>query len=194
MDKVLNLILKGEPIIVPTDTVYGLVCRYDSKSAIEKIYKLKKRSRKKPLILLGYNWNALKKFVIYKKNPQSPILNPQSLILNPQSSILNSQIKWPGPLTIVLPISKRVPKFLNKGFKTIGVRVPNNTFLLKLLKHCPGRVLASTSANISGKSNRHPQKELIKKVNLFIRAKRKEMSFKPSRIIEITKRKIKILR
>lgn len=172
----LNLILHNEPIIVPTDTVYGLVSRYDSKSAVEKIYKLKKRDRKKPLILLGYNWKALKRFVHVKAHCKVPLQ------------------KWPGPFTIVLPASKKVPKVLNKGFKTIGVRVPNNKFLLRLLKQSPEQVLASTSANISGKSDRKPQKELLKKVKLFIKAKRGEMSLKPSKIIEITGNKVKTLR
>lgn len=176
LNKALKLILNNEPIIVPTDTVYGLVCRYDSKSAVEKIYRLKKRTRRKPLILLGYNSRALKKFVRVKAIHELPLQH------------------WPGPLTIVLPASKNVPKYLNRGFKTIGIRVSKNKFLLKLLKHCPGQVLASTSANISGKSDKKPQKGLIKKVKLFIKAKRGEMSYKPSKIIEITKKGVIFLR
>ncbi len=176
----IEFILNGEPIIIPTDTVYGLVCRYDSKSAVKKIYKLKKRDRKKPLILLGYNWNALKKFAFVRAYCNKPL---RRLIK-----------QWPGPLTIILPASKKVPKFLNNGFKTIGIRVPNNKFLLNLLKQCPGQVLASTSANVSGKSARKPQKELLKKVKLFIKAKKDELSLKPSKIIEVRKDKIKTLR
>lgn len=176
----ISLILNKEPIIIPTDTVYGLVCRYDSKSAVEKIYKLKKRDRKKPLILLGYNWNALKSFINMPRNNIK--------------AIHELPLQWPGPLTIILPSSKNVPKFLNKGFQTIGIRVPNNKFLLALLKHCPGKVLASTSANISGKSDRNPQKKLIKKVKFFVKAKKGEMSLKPSRVVEIRKDRIKILR
>ena len=178
--KALKLVIQNNPIIVPTDTVYGLVCRYDSKKAIEKIYKLKKRTRKKPLILLGYNWKALKRFV---NVDASCSMHLQGLIK-----------QWPGPLTIVLPASKYVPRFLNKGFKTIGVRVPKNIFLLNLLKHSPGEVLASTSANISGKSDHKPQKELLEKIKLFVKAKKSEMSFKPSRIVEIKRSRIKLLR
>lgn len=177
LKRALNLILAGEPIIVPTDTVYGLVCRFDSKSAAEKIYKLKRRSKRKPLILLGYNLDALKKFVRLNKNPKS--------------KIRNLKLFWPGPLTLVLPTSKRVPEFLNKDFKTIGIRVPDNKFLLSLLKASPGKVLASTSANISGKKD---VKEIAKKVKLFIKAKKGEMSFKPSRIIQIDKKGVRILR
>ncbi|MBI3591189.1 MAG: threonylcarbamoyl-AMP synthase [Candidatus Melainabacteria bacterium] len=177
----LSLLLKNEPIILPTDTVYGLVCRYDSKSAVEKIYKLKKRTRKKPLILLGYNWKALKIFVSVET-------------LHATSQLQKLVQQWPGPLTIILPASKHVPKFLNNDFKTVGVRVPKNKFLLKLLKQCPAQVLASTSANLSGKSDLRPQKELLKKIKLFIKAEKGEMSLKPSKIIEIRNNKIVRLR
>lgn len=175
----IKLIKSNEPIIIPTDTVYGLVCKYNSNIAVKKIYKLKKRDRKKPLILLGYNWQALREFVVMNNHNHSL----QMLIR-----------QWPGPLTIILPASKKVPGFLNKGFKTIGTRVPNNEFLLTLLKQCPKQVLASTSANISGKSDLKPQRGLIKKVKLFVKAKKGEMSLKPSRIIEIKNNSTRILR
>lgn len=177
MKKSLKLILNHEPIVVPTDTVYGLVCRHDSKSAVEKIYKLKKRSRRKPLILLGYNWKALKRFVNIKN------IHVRAIHELPQ--------RWPGPLTIILPASRHVPKFLNKDFKTIGIRVPSNKNLLKLLKRCPKKVLASTSANISGSKD---VKSIVKKVKLFVKAKRNEMSFKPSRIVKITRAGCKFIR
>ncbi len=183
-DECLKLILNNEPIILPTDTVYGLVCRYDSKIAVEKIYKLKGRDRKKPLILLGYDWKALKKFAgAYCNTPL-------------QSTTLRKMIKkeWPGAFTIILPASKKVPKFLNKGFKTIGLRVPDNKFLLSLLKKCPGQVLASTSANLSGQSPKFPQKEILKKISLFIKAKKGELSLKPSQIIEFNKKRITVIR
>jgi len=182
--KALDLLSNNEPIILPTDTVYGLVCRYDSKIAVEKIYKLKGRDRKKPLMLLGYDWKALKKFSTLKGLSRKTCQSMSQLIKS----------EWPGAFTIILPASKKVPKFLNKGFKTIGLRVPDNKFLLSLLKKCPGQVLASTSANLSGQSPKFPQKSLLKKVKLFIKAKKGEMSFSPSQIVEIKKSTIKILR
>ncbi len=181
LKQALNLILSGEPIIVPTDTVYGLVCRHDSKSAIEKIYKLKKRETGKPLILLGYNWKALQRFVCVRVKYSKAL---QKLI----------KTNWPGPLTIILPASNNIPKCLNEGFKTIGIRVPKNKFLLGLLKYCPEQVLASTSANLSGESDHYPQKALLKKAKFFIEAKKNEMSLKPSRILEFKKNTIKVLR
>lgn len=183
-DTCLKLILDSEPIIIPTDTVYGLVCRYDSKAAVNKIYKLKGRDRNKPLILLGYDWKALKRFVRLQDLPKKTCQGMSQRIKE----------EWPGALTIILPSSKKVPNFLNKGFKTIGLRVPNNEFALNLLKNCPGKVLASTSANLSGKSPKYPQKEILKKIKLFVKAKKGEMSLNPSRIIEYSKKTITVIR
>lgn len=180
LKKAAKLINDGFPIIVPTDTVYGLVCRYDSSKAVRKIFSLKKRDRNKPLILFGYSWKDLKKFVNLKKCNLKEINKYRK--------------KWPGAITMVLPASNYVPDYINKGFKTIGIRIPNNKFLIELLKHSPDRVLASTSANISGQSDIHPQKALTKKVKLFIKGKKNEMLLKPSRIIEIKKNKVRILR
>lgn len=179
LSKSLKLILNNEPIIVPTDTVYGLVCKYNSPQGVKKIYKLKQRKRKKPLILLGYDWKSLKKFVMVK-----------------DAKSITKFIKkyWPGAITLILPASKAVPQFLNKGLDTIGLRIPDNKFLLKLLNLSPGKVLASTSANISGMSYFKPQSKLAKKVKLFIKAKKNEMSLIPSKIIEVKKKKVRILR
>lgn len=179
-----KLILENNPIIIPTDTVYGLVCRYDSREAVGRVYKLKKRDRNKPLILLGYNWKVLKRFVNLSKLTLKSLNKLEDFI----------QKKWPGPFTIVLPASQNVPRYLNEGFKTIGLRVPDNRFLLQILKQCPDKVLASTSANISGECDLYPQKEVVKKVKLFIRDKKSEMLLKPSSIIEFNNREIKVLR
>ncbi len=177
----LDHIKNDELIILPTDTVYGLLCRYDSEKAVKRIYSTKKRDKKKPLILLGYNWKALKRFVDLRK---------VSIEVRDKIPLK----KWPGAFTLILPASKKVPSFLNKGYKTVGLRIPDNKFLLDLLKQCPGKVLASTSANLSGMSPRYPQKEILKKVKLFIKAKKNEMSFKPSQIIEVKKEDFKVLR
>jgi len=56
---------------------------------------------------------------------------------------------WPGPLTIVLPLTGTLPKILNNDSGFIGVRVPNHTFTLELLKKL-NKPLTGTSANISG--------------------------------------------
>lgn len=178
--KLATFIKENQLIILPTDTVYGLLCRYNSEEGVQKIYDIKKREREKPLILLGYSWRVLKKFVDIKKVDDKVLEEYRK--------------RWPGATTLVLPASSRVPSYINQGFKTVGIRIPNNKYLLSFLKECPGGVLASTSANLSGKSDKKPQKEVINKVSFFKEAKIKEMSFAPSEVIGIEKKKVTIYR
>ena len=55
-EKIISEIKKGNLVILPTDTVYGLLCRYDKEDSIEKIYELKKRDKKKPLKKRNFRW------------------------------------------------------------------------------------------------------------------------------------------
>ncbi len=119
---------EGRVIAVPTDTVYGLVARFDDKIAIDRIYELKKRPLSKNLILFIRNDNDLHKFV--KETP------PFTLKL--------ASIFWPGPLTMVFP-----SKIL--GGESIGIRIPNHKTTLSLLEKIGP--LLSTSANVSSCSS-----------------------------------------
>jgi L-threonylcarbamoyladenylate synthase len=117
----------GSVLLVPTETVYGLVCRWDDKEAIERIYELKGREKAKPLALFADSVDTLKKFDLY---------------LNKNAEKLVSKL-CPGALTIVVPTPTG---------DTLGFRIPDHPFILELLKRL-GYPLASTSANRSGEPN-----------------------------------------
>ena len=57
---------------------------------------------------------------------------------------------FPGALTVILEKSKETPDYLTSGMPTVGIRVPNNETFAELCKNIESRVLATTSANISG--------------------------------------------
>ena len=115
----------GSFLLVPTETVYGLVCSWNDIIARENIYAAKQRSENKPFQMLASSVDMVQSFggVI--------------------SSVAEKVAKafCPGPLTIVIP---------NKEGKTVGFRIPECDFILKLIESigCP---LAGTSANLSGK-------------------------------------------
>jgi len=117
----------GSVLLVPTETVYGLVCRWDDKEAVERIYELKGREKAKPLALFADSVDTLKKFDLY---------------LNKNAEKLASKL-CPGALTIVVPTPTG---------DTLGFRIPDHPFILELLKRL-GYPLASTSANRSGEPN-----------------------------------------
>ena len=66
----------------------------------------------------------------------------------PDEFYLLAEIFLPGPLCIILKKSKNLPEFINSGFDTVGIRLPDNNFCLELIKRY-GRAIASTSANMA---------------------------------------------
>ena len=131
--KIINILKKDGIIGVPTETVYGLAGNAYSNSAIKKIFRIKKRLKKNPLIVHYYNLNHAKKDVlldkkfykIYKKFSPGPI----TYIVKKKN---NSKIK---PLACA-------------NLKTVGIRFPRNKIIRKLLKKLEFP-LAMPSANKS---------------------------------------------
>lgn len=128
-----TLIRYGQVIAVPTDTVYGLVCRYDSSQAIEELYRVKDRPPEKALPVLIGDESQLTQLIA----GDLPRL-AQALIAR----------FWPGPLTLILPALSHLPPVLTAGGSTVGVRIPNQPFLRELARWAGP--LASSSANRSG--------------------------------------------
>jgi len=126
---------KNECVGIPTETVYGLAANAYSKKAISKIFRLKKRSKKNPLIVHYYDLKML------KKDCQ---INNDFLILYKKFC--------PGPITFVLKLKKEnsISKNVTNYKKTLAVRFPKHSIARKLLKNLR-YPLAAPSANISTK-------------------------------------------
>ena len=126
-------ILSEAVIAVPTDTVYGVVCRFDSEQAIDQLYWVKERQPQKALPVLLGDEGQLDRVIQARLSP-----------------LAGQFIRhfWPGPLTLVLPALAHLPNVLNSGGETIAVRIPDHPFLRDLARHAGP--LASSSANRSG--------------------------------------------
>jgi len=124
---------KGGVIAFVTDTVWGLGCLPSSEIAVKKIYEIKKREGQKPLILMS---NNIKKLKPYVKEINKTV---QNLI----------DKHFPGALTLVLEKSDKTPDYLTSGFNTVGIRVPDNAVFKEICEVVEGKVLATTSANLS---------------------------------------------
>lgn len=132
----INEILKNDGVIAfVTDTVWGLGCLPSSEKAVKKIYEIKHREARKPLILMSYDIYPM---LTYLKQPIEK--NAQLLIKK----------HFPGALTVVLEKSEQTPDFLTSSLPTVGIRVPDNITFANICKNIEGGVLATTSANISG--------------------------------------------
>ena len=133
LNKAKRILEKNKIIAVPTETVYGLAGNAYSNKSVKRIYNLKKRPKKNPLIIHYYNLDLLKKDAKYDKN------------------FLKLYKKFsPGPLTYILKKRKnsKISKFANAKLKTIAVRFPKNKVIRSLLKKL-SFPLAIPSANIS---------------------------------------------
>lgn len=129
-----------------TDTVWGFGCNPNSKIAINKIYEIKKRDKKKPLILMSDSFEFLEKYV-----------------QNVPSYVYDLIKKYfPGALTLILEKSKYCLDEITP-FSTVGVRVPNSPDFSNLVQKIDGRVLATTSCNLTNE----------KPVETFFEAKEK---------------------
>lgn len=144
----LQALLAADGIFVaPTDTVFGLFCRYDSPAALARIYAAKDRPPQKAIpVLLGAS-TQLEEVV------RGPV--------HDLARVLMAQF-WPGPLTLVLPAQAHLPPILTAGAPTVAVRMPAHAGLLHLLRTFGP--LAATSANRSGHAETHSVAEVVEQL------------------------------
>jgi len=121
---------RGFPIIFQTDTLPAIGCL---PKFSEIIYKIKKRNINKPLILMGAENCQFNEFV-----HKSALDDYEYMASN----------YWPGPLTMIIPISEKSKSLFSSSNLTLGLRVPNS-MMAKFLINKSGPLLTS-SANISG--------------------------------------------
>ena len=121
---------QGGVIVYPTDTIYGLAADVYSKSAIDKIFKIKKVSQQKRLSLI---FPDLKQISDWVKVPNSVFRIMRRVL--------------PGKYTFILPASKAVPKSLLKKRSTIGIRVPDNEVSRCLLEELGNPLISSSVPN-----------------------------------------------
>ncbi len=126
LEAALHAIEDNQVIAAPTETVYGLMARWESPIAREEIYRLKHRPATKRLQMLVASVDDLKNYHLKNADWIEAI----------------AKRFWPGPLTLVVE---------TRDGETIGVRIPQHPFVLELIKRL-GEPLAATSANLSGQT------------------------------------------
>jgi L-threonylcarbamoyladenylate synthase len=132
----LEMLATGQVVAFPTDTLYGLGADPWETAAVEQLFVAKGRDYGKPIVLLVAGMEHLWRVV--------PGLPPVAQAL--------ASAFWPGPLTIVVPRHPNLPDIVTAGGPTVGLRVPDHPWTLRLLA-AAGGALAVTSANRSGQGN-----------------------------------------
>ena len=130
-------LFRGELVIFPTETVYGIGGNAENEKAIKFIYKVKKRPNENPLICHFANLGEIEKnFHLKEKDYEL------------------AQAFWPGPLTLILEKNKKskITNLLSNNQNLVGCRIPNNELALHLLDQL-NFPLAAPSANIATKTS-----------------------------------------
>mgnify|MGYP000105991326 CR=1 FL=1 len=130
-----RLVLAGQPVAVPTETVYGLAADATNAEAVARIYEAKGRPSFNPLIVHVPDLAAAEAIGAFEA----------------QARALAAE-HWPGPLTLVVPLRANSPiaALVTAGLPTIALRVPAHPAMQALLQ-AVGRPLAAPSANASGR-------------------------------------------
>jgi len=131
----IKLLKNGKVIIFPTETVFGLGGDATNSSAINKIYKLKKRPKNNPLICHFKNITQIKK----------------NFDIN-EIELKFAKLYWPGPLTLILEKKQdsKISSTVSNKKSFVGCRIPKNKIAHKLLKNIDFPI-AAPSANLSTK-------------------------------------------
>ncbi len=134
-DAAFSALSRGDVVAIPTETVYGLAADATDPLAVAKVFEIKQRPHLNPLIAHFHSLRAASREVEF---------NPLSLKL--------ADAFWPGPLTLVLPITGagKVCGLARAGLDTLAVRIPAHPVALELLAVF-GRPLVAPSANPSGR-------------------------------------------
>lgn len=176
-----KVLKEGGLILYPTDTIWGIGCDATNEEAIEKVYKLKQRSKEKNLILLVESEKRL------------------------QDLVEVSALAWElidisqKPMTIIYENPKNLPYNLISEDHTIGIRLTKDEFCKQLISKL-NKPLVSTSANISGEASPKNFSSIspliLEGVDYIINLRHEEeKEYKASSIIKLSiDGKIKIIR
>lgn len=130
-----RLIAAGEPVAMPTETVYGLAADATAGEAVARIYAAKGRPRFNPLIVHVRDIDQATEIASFNEDARAL-----------------AERYWPGPLTLVLPLLTVMPiaSLVTAGLDTIAIRSPAHPAMRDLLA-ATGKPLAAPSANASGR-------------------------------------------
>lgn len=177
INKCKEILLNGMLLAFPTETVYGLGAISNSLEAFTKLVETKKRPPNKPFTLMCSSLEQIKDIVE---------------INDVTRKIIEKFV--PGPITLILKTKKDVPNYIDLGTGYVGIRIPNDDFVLRLID-AVGVPLLVPSANISNEPPAISDKEVYKyfQDSVYI-VEGKCVSGVPSTIIKVEGNNIEMVR
>ena len=150
-----ELLRQGKLVAIPTETVYGLAADALNGPAVARIFQAKGRPQDNPLIVHIADLAQIKPLVTEF----------------PASAKKLAEAFWPGPLTMILPKSDRIPIETSGGLDTAGIRFPSHPVASAVIR-AAGTPLAAPSANLSGSPSPttayHVEKDLSGRIEAIV--------------------------
>lgn len=150
VESVVNILNNGGVVAFPTDTVYGLGCRFDNLEAIKALKKAKGRDENKPLPFMCSHIKDINN-VAYVSDDALKVINKL----------------MPGALTVILKKKEDVSDYITNGFDTIGIRIPDDDYVLNIINSCKVPLLV-TSANKSNMPTGTTSTEVLEQLDGLI--------------------------
>ena len=149
LSKASELIKSGGTLAFPTETVYGLGADATNKLAVAKIFQAKGRPSFNPLIIHCFSIEQIQTFAMWSAEAQTV-----------------ADKFWPGPLTMVLPLSpnSQISSLALAGLQTVAIRMPKHSVAQSLLK-LSNTPIAAPSANPSGAVSATKAQHVISRLN-----------------------------
>ena len=175
-----ELLRAGEVVVLPTETVYGLAANALNPDAVLKIFEIKERPERNPVIVHVASLDMARSCAAAWRAGAERLAGAF----------------WPGPLTLVLPRAREIPDSVTAGGDTVGIRWPGHPFIQAVIRMC-GFPLAAPSANISNQVSptraAHVQRTLGARVPLIIDGGQAQVGIE-STVVDVTTSPVRILR
>lgn len=181
LNEIVNILKAGGVVMHPTETCYGFAANVFDEKAVEKIYKIKGRNEKKPLSILVDSYEMGRFFGVF----------------SPKATELAKKY-WPGPLSIVVPRTEKLPAFFNPGVDFVSMRVSAHDLCVKV-PHLLIFPVTTTSANAYGKDPLYSCEDFsqfedrAEMIDLIVDAGKIPFN-KPSTIVKVEGDKVTVLR
>ena len=178
INKAVDVLKSGGIIIFPTDTFYGLGCDLFNKDGIEQILSIKNETDTK---LFSFICSDLKDIAKFAKVSDYAYRTMKHLL--------------PGPYTFILPAARVIPKKLWSKRKTVGIRVPNHSVTLQIVRELGNPVISTSTTTRLGEVLINPEeiKSIFNsRVDLMLASE--NMSFEPSSIVDLSGEEPEIIR
>ena len=177
INHVIDILMSDGVVAFPTETVFGVGVRFGSHKAIDALMEAKKRDYSKAITLMVPYQEDIQKYAVVDEISQKIIDH-----------------FMPGMLTLVLKKKESVDSYMTNGKETIGIRIPDDEYVLSLLKKV-GPMLV-TSANLSNHPNTTTTQEVLEQLNhrIDVVVDGKTQQRVASTVVEVIDHQINILR